>query len=178
MDCGGGVNPLPPGPPPAPPAPPVTNISKVFVVFSNHLDVGYTQNVNGSSCGAVVNQYFKVHFPNAIATSKAMRASTPRVYRWMTQSWLVSMYRHCNASVINRFGGPASDLVCPNATELAAFEEVVKLGDITWHAFPHNAEPEMYDESMFLTGLNLTFIEDEYYGHPHRMTLSQRDVRH
>lgn len=34
----------------------------------------------------------------------------------------------------------------------------------------------MYDESMFLTGLNLTFTEDEYYGHAHRMTLSQRDV--
>jgi hypothetical protein len=69
-----------------------------------------------------------------------------------------------------------SDIKCPNATELAAFEESVKAGDITWHAFPHNAEPEMYDESLFLSSLNITFVEDDYYGHAHRMTLSQRDV--
>ena len=163
MDCGGG------SPPPEP-------ISTVYVLFSNHLDVGYTQNENGSCAGAVVNQYFTQHFPKAINTSREFRSKTNRTYRWMTQSWLVDVYRHCDKTVINRFGGPSSDLICPTEEELAAFEEVVKLGDVVWHAFPHNAEPEMYDEGLFLSALNLTFRQDDYYGHPHRLTLSQRDV--
>lgn len=29
------------------------DITKVFVVFSNHLDIGYTLNVNGSTSGSV-----------------------------------------------------------------------------------------------------------------------------
>lgn len=39
-----------------------------------------------------------------------------------------------------------------------------------------NAEPELYDPGLFCAALNLTFTEDDYFGHPHRMTLSQRDV--
>jgi hypothetical protein len=31
-------------------------IKKVFLLFSNHLDMGYTLNKNGSSSGAVINQ--------------------------------------------------------------------------------------------------------------------------
>ena len=30
-----------------------SNISKVYVVFSNHLDIGYTMNINGSTSAAV-----------------------------------------------------------------------------------------------------------------------------
>jgi hypothetical protein len=69
-----------------------------------------------------------------------------------------------------------SDLVCPNATALANFEAAVKRGDITYHAFPFNAEPEMFTPELFDAALNLTFDEDDYFGHPRRRTLSQRDV--
>lgn len=85
----------------------------------------------------------------------------------VTSSLLISIlrYRHCNESKVNRFGPSfATDLHCPNATALAAFEAAVKRNDIGWHAFPHNAEPEMYDPSLFLASLNITFREDEYYG--------------
>ena len=55
--CGTGKHPPEPPAPPAPPAPPsMTDIEKVFIVFSNHLDVGYTDNNNGSCAGAVVNR--------------------------------------------------------------------------------------------------------------------------
>jgi len=86
-------------------------------------------------------------------------------------------YRNCEPSIVN-IGGPGhpSDLVCPNASALAAFETAVTRGDITWHAFPHNAEPEMYDAGFFTRGLQLTFQEDARSGHPNRKTLSQRDV--
>jgi len=67
------------------------HIKKVFVVYSNHLDVGYTDNLNGSCAGAVINRYFHQHFPLAAQTAAWMRANTNDTYRWMTQSWLVSM---------------------------------------------------------------------------------------
>ena len=38
-------------------------IRKVYIVFSNHLDVGYTMNLNGSSAGAVVNELLFAAYP-------------------------------------------------------------------------------------------------------------------
>ena len=125
-----------PAPPPSPP--PSGAIDKVYIVFSNHLDVGYTDNLNGSCAGAVVNRYFHEHFPQAIAVAEAMRSSSRaanasragRRYRWMTQSWLVSVFRNCEASVINIEGrrGQPSDLVCPNRTAIAAFDAAARPG--------------------------------------------------
>eukprot|EP01045_Picozoa_sp_COSAG04_P002894 COSAG04_NODE_110_length_25928_cov_18.966782_25_plen_119_part_00 len=56
--------------------------------------------------------------------------------------------------------GPAapSDLQCPTADALAAFEKGVRAGDINWHAFPFNAEPEAYEASLFSASLNQTFV--------------------
>jgi len=164
----------------------LVNVTKVYVLFSNHLDVGYTDNLNGSCAGAVVNNYFHEHFPQAIAVAEAMRSSSRaanasragRRYRWMTQSWLVSVFRNCEASVINIEGrrGQPSDLVCPNRTAIAAFDAAARRGDITWSAFPFNAEPEMLSATMFDAGLNLTFEQDRLVGHAPRQTISVRDV--
>jgi hypothetical protein len=153
----------------------------VFVIFSNHLDIGFTDNINGSCAGAVTNRYFHEYIPKAIDTAQQFREkTTDKTYRWMAHAWLVSMFRHCSSSPgqsINVLGpGAASQLVCPNATQLAAFDAAAKRGDITWHVFPFNAEPEVYNEYMFDASLNLTFAEDKYYGHAPRMTYSQRDV--
>ena len=70
-----------------------TNISKVYVVFSNHFDCGYTLDNNGSTSGAVVNQYFHKHFPAAIAAGQAARAHNSTPYKWMTQVrlWLYAV---------------------------------------------------------------------------------------
>jgi hypothetical protein len=146
-----------------------SNISRVFVVFSNHLDVGYTD----SSAAGVVQDYWDKFFPAAIATANEFRQKQPTVrFRW-----IVSMFRHCNSSVINVNGsGQPSELKCPSAAALAAFEQGARAGDIGWHAFPFNAEPEVYDRSLFLAALNLTHAEDEYYNHSRRITYSQRDV--
>ena len=150
---------------------------KVYVVFSNHLDVGYTDNNNGSCAGAVTNRYWKDHFPKAMATADAFRKAKGPAYRWMTQSWLVAMFRACNDSKVNIDGpGAESQLTCPDADALAAFDAGVRRGDITWHAFPFNPEPEMYDTALFNNALDLTFAEDEHFGHAPRMTYSQRDV--
>lgn len=155
-------------------------VKRVYVLFSNHLDIGYTNNINGSCAGAVINRYFHDHFPNAIEMAARFRAnkSTARRYRWMTQSWLVSTFRNCNASVVNVGGraGEPSDIICPNSSSVAAFEAAAKRGDITWHAFPHNSEPEMLDATLFDAGLNLTFEQDAAIEHAPRQTMSVRDV--
>ena len=45
------------------------NVSKVFIVFSNHLDVGYTN----SSAAGVVQKYWDHFFPAAMATAAEFR---------------------------------------------------------------------------------------------------------
>ena len=104
-------------------------------------------------------------------------SSSPGFF-FRAQSWLVDAYRHCNATKINT-RGPAfpSDVVCPNATAVAKFNEAVRRGDITYHAFPFNAEPELFTPELFDAALNLTFAQDAFYGHPKRRTLSQRVSR-
>ena len=67
-------------------------------------------------------------------------------------------------------------LQCPNATQLAAFEQAAKQGDNGWHAFPFNGEPETFGAPMFEAALELTFRQDAWAGHPKRVTYSQRDV--
>ena len=171
-DCGA----PPPGGYPDP-----QGIKKVYIVFSNHLDIGYTDNVNGSCAGSVVNRYFHDHFPNAIKTANAFRAKAAtnknREYKWMSQSWLASVYRNCEATKVNIHGPSApTDIICPNASALAAFQQAVEQGDIGWHAFPHNAEPETMSATMFDIALNITFRQDALAKHAQRMTLSQRDV--
>ena len=152
-------------------------IKKVYIVFSNHLDIGYTKNVNGSTSGAVINQYFNEHFPKAINTANEARAKGGHQYRWMTQSWLVSTFRNCKDTKVNIHGpNYPNDLQCPNASSVAAFEAAVKRKDIVWHAFPFNAEPELFTPELFDAALNLTFELDDYFGHPRRKTISQRDV--
>ena len=61
-----------------------SSISDVYIVFSNHLDVGYTMNKNGSCAGAVVNEYFQKHFPKAIETSRTAREKGKFNYTWFT----------------------------------------------------------------------------------------------
>lgn len=96
----------------------------------------------------------------------------------MTQSWLVSVFRNCQATPINIGGGRGepTDVVCPNASAVAAFDAAARRGDIGWHAFPFNAEAELMNPTMLDVGLNMTFEQDEIVGHPHRRTLSLRDV--
>eukprot|EP00943_MAST-04B_sp_MAST-4B-sp1_P001592 g1592.t1 len=155
----------------------VKQVKKVYVLFSNHLDIGYTMNVNGSTSGAVINEYFHKYFPKAIAVAEEARQKKTRKYSWMTHSWLVDAFRNCESTKINRQGPNfKSDLICPNSSAVKEFEMAVRRGDINYHAFPFNAEPELFTPELFDSALNLTFRQDLYFGHAKRKTLSQRDV--
>lgn len=106
-----------------------------------------------------------------------MKAKGQPQYRWMAHSWLLDLYFNCEHTKINILGPDhPSDIICPNATQVAAVDAAVRLGTITYHAFPFNAEPEMYNQALFDTALNMTFRLDDRFGHAHRQTLSQRDV--
>jgi hypothetical protein len=83
-----------------------------------------------------VCQYFHVYYPLAISTAHAMRVLGADHYVYTTHSWLVSLYLNCPNI-------PALRIQCPNGTEQADFLAAILRGDITWHAYPFNAQPEV-----------------------------------
>lgn len=149
------------------------NVSHVHIVFSCHLDIGY----NGISpvvgfIHNVVNKYFDVYFPLALETATSFRKMYPNPdgdrYTFMTHSWLVSMYLDCP---------PSLGFHCPNETSKSSFIAGLKRGDITYHAYPFNAELEAYANAESLEmGLLLTQHYDTVLGVQHKSVVSQRDV--
>lgn len=46
-------------------------------------------------------------------------------------------------------------------------------GDITWHAFPHNAQLELFDPSLLGWAVGMTHELDRRFGLPNKLTMSQ-----
>ena len=138
-------------------------IKKVHVVQSNHFDAGYTDTTTG-----VINKYFSEYFPTAarLGAELAENASGPQL-KWMTQSYLVSLYLDCPTG----YG-----LKCPTAAEVSTVRAAITAGWITWHAFPTNAELAATHPDMITAGFNLTHSLDATLGVPAKRVLSQRDV--
>jgi hypothetical protein len=157
----------PPAPPPTPPNEPAAAIKVVHVINSCHLDIGFADSSQG-----IINRYFDHHFPLAAQEGQAFRAGNltgphPRNLNFMFQSWVVNMYLDCPAGM---------GLHCPTPAEIKTFEAAVRAGDITWHAFPHNAQLEIMDPSLIQAGIQMTHDLDARFGLPPKHTLSQRDV--
>eukprot|EP01060_Flectonema_neradi_P008892 TRINITY_DN16358_c0_g1_i1.p1 TRINITY_DN16358_c0_g1~~TRINITY_DN16358_c0_g1_i1.p1 ORF type:complete len:787 (+),score=184.52 TRINITY_DN16358_c0_g1_i1:36-2396(+) len=140
-------------------------IKKVHVIMANHFDAGYTANTT-----SVINTYFQVYFPRAAAIGELLERNTtagsPKM-RWMTQSYLVSLYLDCPPSV---------GLLCPTDDEIKVFKNAVSKGWITYHAFPTNAELAAMHPEMIKSGFDLTHSIDDMLGVPNKTVLSQRDV--
>ena len=94
----------PPPPPPHPPKPPSnpnTEATEVFVIFGNHLDVGYTGEVKD-----VLNEYINQYVERAIDTAAQFRADNESVangwtYTWLGFSFVLDILLHCNETVRN-----------------------------------------------------------------------------
>ena len=151
-------------------------ITKVHVVFSNHVDVGYTDLVDSDGAErdlaagvapSVVAEYFSSYFPRAAAVGAALRAARNESLQWMTQSWLVNLFLDCPAGL---------GLRCPNATQIAAVEAAIAAGDITWHAFPHNSQLSLASPALVRELVAHTHGLDDKLGRPRKRVLSQRDV--
>jgi hypothetical protein len=67
-------------------------------------------------------------------------------------------------------------LHCPNASMVEKVKAALKQGQLAFHAFPFNAQPELLDPSLFAHGLALTRKLAERVGVPPPVVLSQRDV--
>lgn len=117
-------------------------------------------------------QYFDVYFPLAIATAEQLHNTSER-FVYTTHSWLVSLYVDCPTAEATRRLLP---LHCPDAAQLARFDGAVRAGHIRWHAYPFNAQPEVFDASLFAFGVDLTHALDRRYGLPAKRVMSQRDV--
>ena len=171
----------PPGPqftsPAAPtssPAPSPTSLSRygpsalaangtVHVVFSSHLDVGFS-NLSAN----VIQRYFDVYYPLAVNITRALHnSSTPYVY--MTHAYVLGLLFDCP---------PNMGLTCPSAALQADVASIVRDGDLTFHAFPFNAEMEFYTTELFEAGIQSTFdLADKLGRKGGRPTvISQRDV--
>jgi hypothetical protein len=109
-----------------------TLITTVHLIQSCHLDAGFT-----GLTAEVINRYFTHHIPTAIKTASDLRKDTtiPETWRlkFMMQTYYLSFYLDCPLGM---------GLDCPSANQTAAVREAIKRGDITWHAYPHNAELE------------------------------------
>ena len=57
----------------------------------------------------------------------------------MFHSWVVDMYFDCPEGM---------GLHCPSAESKANISAAIAQGDITWQAFPHNAEPASMDPAL------------------------------
>eukprot|EP00756_Hemistasia_phaeocysticola_P048968 Hpha_TRINITY_DN23386_c0_g1::TRINITY_DN23386_c0_g1_i1::g.96862::m.96862 len=139
------------------------NVTTVHLIQSNHFDAGYTDHIEG-----VLNKYFTVYFPRAVSLGKSLReGKSPYRLRWMTQSYIVSLYLDCPGGL---------GLQCPTDTEKSAFEDAVREGDIVWHAFPQNAEMMMNDQNLLRFGINMTRDIDSRLGTWAKQVVSLRDV--
>ena len=140
------------------------NISIIYLASSCHLDVGFAD-----SAANIVNRYFDFFFPEAILIANTLReyGGEERLV-FTTHSYLVSLYLDCP---------PNMGLHCPTEEARGRFKDAVNRGDITWHAFPFNGEPEyLLRPLMVEAGFNVTHRLDDMFARPHTVTMSQRDV--
>ena len=150
-------------------------IKKAHLVLSNHFDAGYTdlaadELADANSPGpGVINLYFQQFFPLAAKTGAALRAARGTPLRWMTQQWLVSLFLDCPAE--NDLG-----IVCPSEANVTEFRAAVAAGDVTWHAFPHNAQLSLGSASLIKDLVAQVHATDDSLNVSRKRVLSQRDV--
>eukprot|EP01084_Bolivina_argentea_P260303 439542_1 len=148
-------------------------VDTVHIVFSNHLDFGYTDSLgqcgNNDNCFAssVANRYFDIYFNQAIQVAKNMSTKYNVTYTWMTFPFLASLYLNCPSNM---------KLHCPNQTAINSFKNGIKSKYIWFNTFPFNACIEMYDKSMFEFGLKLSRDIIKQTNAINTTVLSQRDV--
>ncbi|ELR18406.1 uncharacterized protein ACA1_138180 [Acanthamoeba castellanii str. Neff] len=163
------------------------DIKRVHVVFSNHLDVGF-DGLGPKEIGfafTIINKYFDEYFARGMNTSAVLRQRDPPYrYVYTTQAYLTSLYLDCidpsrwtyPAPGLQANGPRPPPLHCPDAAARQALIDGVKRGDIWWHAFPFNSEPEVYDHSLFQSSVNLAKDLARSLGRPAPKTLSQRGI--
>jgi len=137
-------------------------VKTVHVISSNHFDAGYAD-----VTAKVVNMYFDTYFPRAATVGDAFLKATGNPLKWMTFSYLVSLYTDCP---------PNMGLHCPNSSQLAQFASAVKARHIVWPALPTNAELAAADAAALTFGVHMSNATADAFGVQRPRVLSTRDV--
>ena len=139
-------------------------VRRVHLIESAHFDAGFID-----SCANIMSSYNLKHIPDALKIADQLRQQKLPdgwALRFMAQGYYVSYALDCPPNVIS----------CPSTEAQQALRDGIKRGDITWHAYPHNAELGNISPEMLDAGLALTRSLDDAFGLPHKRSLSQRDV--
>ncbi len=164
---------------------PYEDIDVVHVVFASHLDVGWA--MPGDTAGTtvskyaiqIINQYFQVFFPQAIATAADLKKRGYE-YSFTSYPWLLSLYLDCPANITcpSTTTCPVGNctLACPTAAEREQLEKALTEGAITWQGHPFEILPELMDPSLYEYGLSLSQGLAKYHGGTATLTASNRDV--
>lgn len=110
---------------------------RVHVVAMNHLDVGYNGIPDVGLVNNVLNRYFTLYFPRAVAIAEAMHAlNGTDTFIYTTHAWLLDLYLNCPANM-TLSGIP---LACPGDADAAAMRAAVARGDVVFHSSPFNIQ--------------------------------------
>eukprot|EP01052_Picozoa_sp_SAG31_P031212 SAG31_NODE_3284_length_4464_cov_5.447194_2_plen_464_part_00 len=156
------------------PSPDEHRITHVHVVAMNHLDVGFScagcdPEHRDPYTWALLNVYMNKFFPASLNTSMATNGN----YVYTTHCWLISFFFECPHHAA---ANPSFPIQCPSPALVAAVTDAISKGWITWHAFPLNAEPEIFDTELFGAGVDLCHSLADRFNMSRPTVLSQRDV--
>ncbi|KIZ02961.1 hypothetical protein MNEG_4996 [Monoraphidium neglectum] len=135
----------------------------VHLIFSSHLDIGFTDLDN-----AVIELHWYTHYPRAIQLARWFeRHGDGDGFRYLTHSWLIALFFDCPARV---------GVTCPSAEDKQELSDAIKQGVIYWHAAPFNPNYEMYDSDTLGFSFELTHELDARFGLKPKTIASLRDV--
>ena len=130
----------------------IPNITKVYIIFMNHVDIGYDGiSPSVGYVNNVLNKYFHQFFPQAMKLVEVVKLHPKLSFIYTTQPWLVSMYLNCPPNMVLS-GIP---LQCPNKEEVAAFAEAIKAGHIAIHAGAMNMQYGMMSSDSIIASVEL-----------------------
>jgi len=157
-----------------------SSIKYVHVVVMNHLDVGFSVPSGSGSAYSpdIVNLYFDHYFPLALEISSELEKNETSEARliYTTHPWLIALYLDCNSSGFPYVPALNTSIHCPSEYQVAQFKKAIFRGVIAWHAFPFNAQSEIYDLSLFQSALRVSERLSEMFNITKPRTMSQKDV--
>jgi len=141
-----------------------TKITDVHIIFSSHLDCGFTDTISN-----VLDLYWNDLYNNAIQTNNELiNYYNITTYKYMTHSWLLSLLYDCPQNI--------DGLTCLDAASSERIKLLIQNGNMWFHAFPFNSLMELYDESMISFGIQLSIDMANELGIKPSKVISQRDV--
>lgn len=119
------------------------NLEKIYLVFKNHLDIGFTD-----FASRVEQLYIKKFIPEAIRLARELKEKEgEQKFIWTTGSWLIYNFLE------------KADIKAKKNLEKAIIEN-----DIAWHALPFSTHSEMLPRFLFEFGLSLSKALDKRFG--------------